>query len=449
MRIALIGFTVISAAFAGTTFTKNVAPIFYEHCVGCHRPGEMAPMSLLDYKSARPWAKAIQSAVLTGKMPPWFADPEFGHFSNDPSLKPGEIETIKAWVAEGAVEGDPKDLPPQPEFSEGWSLGKPDIVIDIGQDFTVPANQDTYQNFTVPTNFTEGKWIRAAQVLGGNRKVVHHVHFSIIEDQKKSESQPRVKPAGVNKPLDASFFEVEDGLSRVKLDAPVIDDACAADEAIANLIGFEEGSFATMLPGKGPDVFDIFGDGSVAKYIPAGAKGRFQVHYHGIGTPQTDRTRVGLYLASRAPDRPLKRVDLRNRLFLIPAGDSNHEVKRCYDVEQDKLLIAITPHAHYRGKDATYELVHADGRREILLKVPHYDFNWQLQYRLAKPVLMEKGSRMIVTFHYDNSANNPANPDPTKVIRWGDRTEDEMMVTWTETLDAPPKDSLSATAQAK
>ena len=448
MRVVVIGLTVLSAAFAGTTFTKDVAPIFYEHCVGCHRPGETAPMSLLEYKSARPWAKAIQTAILSGKMPPWFADPEFGHFSNDPRLKPQEIETIKAWVVEGAVEGDPKDLPPQPKFAEGWSLGKPDLIIDIGQDFTVPPNGDLYRNFTVPTNFLEGKWIRAAQVLPGNRKVVHHVHFSIVEDQKKSASQPGGTSVATSS-LDRSYFEIQDGLSRVKLDAPVVNDACAGDEGIANLSGFEEGSFATMLPGKGPDVFDISGDGSVAKYIPAGAQGVFQVHYHGIATPQVDRTRVGLYLASRAPQTPLKRVDLRNRLFLIPAGDANHEVKRCYDLEQDKWLLAITPHAHYRGKDATYELVHADGRREILLKVPHYDFNWQLQYRLAKPVLMEKGSRMVVTFHYDNSANNPANPDPAKVIRWGDRTEDEMMVTWTETMDASPKVPQSTSAQGK
>lgn len=445
MRVVLVGFTVISAAFAGTTFTKDVAPIFYKSCVNCHRPGEIAPMSLLDYKSARPWAKAIQAMVVTGKMPPWFADPQYGHFSNDPRLKPQEVDTIKSWVAGGAVEGDPKDLPAQPTYVDGWVLGKPDIIIDIGEDFTVPSGRDLYQNFTVPTNFTEGKWIRAAQILPGNRNVVHHVHFSLIENESQSGG------AAAKRALSDSYFEVEDGLSRVKLDAPVVDDACAGDDGIANLSGFDEGSFATMLPGKGPDIYDVLGDGNVAKYIPAGAKVRFQIHYHSPGgtTPQVDRTRVGLYLASRVPERPLKRVDLRNKLFLIPAGASDHEVKRCYEVEKDKLLVAITPHAHYRGKDATYELVHLDGRREILLKVPHYDFNWQLQYRLADPVLMEKGSRMIVTFHYDNSVNNPQNPDPTKVIRWGDRSEDEMMVTWTETLDVSAKDVLSASAAKK
>ena len=240
-------------------------------------------------------------------------------------------------------------------------------MIDIGQDFTVPAGRDLYKDFTVQTNFKEGKWIRAAQVLPGNRKVVHHVHFSVLADEKAAENDSGVRRAAGSRAVAKSYFDEEDGLTRVKADAPVVDDACAGDQGIANLSGFDEGSFATMLPGKGPDIYDVFGDGSTAKYIPAGAKVRFQVHYASVSTAQVDRTSVGLYFASRVPERPLKRVDMRNRFFLIPAGDANHEVKRCYDVEQDKLLLAITPHAHYRGKDATYELVHADGRREILL----------------------------------------------------------------------------------
>jgi hypothetical protein len=202
-----------------------------------------------------------------------------------------------------------------------------------------------------------------------------------------------------------------------------------------------------MLPGKPPDNFDVFGDGSTAKYIPAGAKLRFQIHYAKVDRSDTDRTSVGLYLVSKPPEKPLRRVDLRNRFFLIPAGARNHEVKRCYDVEQDKLLVAITPHMHYRGKDATYELVHTNGRRETLLVVPRYDFNWQLQYRFEKAIMMEKGSRMEVTFHYDNSPNNPANPEPSRAIRWGDRSEDEMMVTWTETINVSPAESAAAVSR--
>ena len=443
--IGLLLLSVVSVA-AAPTFTKDVAPIFYQNCVSCHRPGEIAPMSLLDYESARPWAKAIREAVATRKMPPWFADPRYGHFSNDPRLNPQEIETVKAWVDGGAAQGDPKDLPTPPTFAEGWRLGKPDLVIDIGQDFRVPAGSDLYKDFVVPTNFKEGKWIRAAQVLPGNRRLVHHVHVYVIAPGADDPKDDAKQPAEKRTPALGGFAEVENGLTRVRDDAPVIDNACAANANLPNMSGFEEGSLSTMLPGKPPDNFDVFGDGSTAKLIPAGAKLRFQIHYAKVDQSDTDRTRIGLYLVSKPPEKPLRRVDLRNRFFLIPAGARNHEVKRCYDVEQDKLLVAITPHMHYRGKDATYELVHANGRREILLVVPRYDFNWQLQYRFEKPVLMEKGSRMEVTFHYDNSPNNPANPDPSKMIRWGDRSEDEMMVTWTETINVSPASSLNASA---
>ena len=449
MRAHSIALTLLCAvsAAAAPTFTKDVAAIFYKNCVSCHRPGEIAPMSLIDYQSARPWAKAIREAVATRKMPPWFADPKYGHFSNDARLKEQEIETIKAWVDGGAAQGDPKNLPAAPTFAEGWRFGRPDLVIDIGQDFRVPAGNDLYKDFVVPTNFTEGKWIRAAQVLPGNRRLVHHVHVYVVSQEAGDAKQTAKPPADERAPALGGFADVEDGLTRVRDDAPVINDACAANANLPNLSGFEEGSLATMLPGKPPDNYDVFGDGSTAKYIPAGARLRFQIHYAKVDQSDTDRTSIGLYLVAKAPEKPLRRVDLRNRFFLIPAGARNHEVKRCYDVEQDKLLVAITPHMHYRGKDATYELVHANGRREILLVVPHYDFNWQLQYRFEKAVMMEKGSRMEVTFHYDNSANNPANPEPSKAIRWGDRSEDEMMVTWTETINVSPAESASAASR--
>jgi hypothetical protein len=372
-------------------------------------------------------------------MPPWFADPRYGHFSNDPRLSESEVETIKAWADGGAAEGDPRDLPVPPTFAEGWRFGKPDIVIDIGQDFLVPAGRDLYADFVAPTSLTEGVWIRAAQVLPGNRKLVHHVHVYVFTREARAAGSTTTSTPGLG-----DFLEVANGLSRVRDDAPVIDDACRGDGGLPTLAGFEEGSLATMLPGKGPDLYDVFGDGSTAKYLPAGARLRFQIHYAKVDRADTDRTSVGLYLAAKPPANPLKRVDLRNRFFLIPAGAPQHEVKRCYDAEQDRWLVAITPHMHYRGKDATYELMNPDGRREILLRVPAYNFDWQLQYRFKDPVFVEKGSRMVVTFHYDNSANNPANPNPSKTVRWGDRSEDEMMVTWTEALDALPAASVRA-----
>jgi hypothetical protein len=432
MRILALAFIMSSAVLAGPTFTRDVAPILYKNCVSCHRAGEMAPMSLLEYKSARPWAKAIREAVTTRKMPPWFADERFGHFSNDPRLSTVEIGTIQAWVDSGAPEGDPKQLPAQPVFADGWKLGKPDIVIDIGQDFVVPPGRDRYVNFTVPTNFTEGKWIRAAQILPGDRLAVHHVHVSILE--APLPPRPREETVKVSDRIPfSSIMESKGGLSQVRDDAPVADDGCVADANLPNLSGFQEGSMSAYLPGRQPDVYPR----GTAKWVPPGAKFRFQVHYANVKASTTDRTSVGLYLYPGKPEIELTRLDLRNFYFRIPAGAENHEVKRCYDFEADKLLFAITPHMHIRGKDARYELVRPDGRREVLLSVPRYDFNWQLNYQFQEPVHIERGSRLIVTFHYDNSASNQANPDPSRVIRWGDRTEDEMMTTWTEVVGMP------------
>ncbi len=437
------GFLLASVAMGAPTFSQDVAPILFKHCVGCHRPNDIAPMSLLDYKSARPWAKAIREAVLTRKMPPWFADPRVGHFRNDARLSAEEIDAITAWVDEGAKEGDPRDLPPAPVFIEGWRLGKPDLVVDIGEDFTVTPGNDSYEHFTVPTNFTEGKWIRAAEIRPGNRRVVHHVHVNLVRDEREAG------PTSIEAMKSLSAFLLRDGkLTRIRENAPVVDNACAADApSLPYLSGFQEGALASFLPGRAPDVFP---DGS-AKWIPPGSKLEFVIHYAKTQSgPQSDRTSVGFYLAPGPPEKVLRRMDLRNFFFRIPPGVPAHEVKRCYTFERDKLLLSITPHMHYRGKDVVYELVRPDGRREILLSVPRYRFEWQLVYRFQDPVYVEKGSLLTVTTHYDNSPNNPANPDPAKAIRWGDKSEEEMMTSWIEYLDAsdaPPKQTPTESAR--
>jgi hypothetical protein len=427
-QILTLGLLLTPLAAAAPSFSKDVAPIFYRHCVQCHRPNDIAPMSLLDYKTARPWAKAIREAVLSRKMPPWFADPRWGSFANDSRLSAHELETIKAWAEEGAPEGDPKELPAPPVFIEGWRQGKPDIVIDIGQDFATQPGNDAYEHFVVPTNFTEGKWIRAAEIRPGNRRVVHHVHVNLIQDEHESG------PTSVEAMTSLNAYLIREGtLTRIRQDAPVVDNACATETPnLPYLSGFQEGALASFLPGRPPDVFP---EGS-AKWIPPGSKLEFVIHYaRTSGQPQTDRTSVGLYLAPGPPGTVLRRMDLRNFFFRIPPGDASHEVKRCYTFEADKMLLSITPHMHYRGKDVKYELVRPGGKREILLSVPAYSFSWQLVYRLKEPVFVEKGSRMIVTAHYDNSSNNPANPDPAQAIRWGDKSEEEMMTSWIEYID--------------
>ena len=397
-------------------------------------------MSLVDYKSARPWAKAVRESVLSRRMPPWFADPRHGHFSNDPSLTSNEIATIKAWVDGGAAEGNRRDLPPAPAAVEGWRLGKPDIVVDMGEDFTVQPGNDTYEHFIAPSNLKEGIWIRAAEIRPGNREVVHHVHVNLVREGSEAG------PTTIESMTPLSAFLLREGkLTRIRDDAPVVDNGCAADAPnLPYLRGFQEGALASFLPGRPPDAFP---EGS-AKWVPPGVKLEFVVHYARIsGKPQTDRTSVGFYLAPGPPAKVLRRLDLRNFFFRIPPGAPNHEVKRCYTFESDKLLLSFTAHMHYRGKDITYVMTRPDGRSETLLAVPRYDFDWQLVYRLKEPVFVEKGSLLTVTAHYDNSPNNRANPDPGQAIRWGDKSEEEMMTSWIEYLE-PSGSSTGAPTEA-
>jgi hypothetical protein len=294
-----------------------------------------------------------------------------------------------------------------------------------------------------PTGFTEGKWVRAAEIRPGNRKVVHHVHVLLVQ-----EDLARMEAASTkNMPALGQFIEREGKLSRIRMDAPVLNDSCAdPDPRLPFLTGFQEGGLTAFLPGRPPDVFPE----GTAKWIPPGAKLEFVIHYAKVdGRNETDRTSVGLYLAPGPPERPLRRLDLRNFFLSIPAGASNHKVTRCYKVEQDKLLLSFTPHMHYRGKDILYELVSPDGARRTLLYVPRYDFNWQLNYRLKDPLYLSKNWILAVTAHYDNSPNNPANPDPNAVVRWGDRSEEEMMTSWIEFLDARPGDRERYLSQRK
>lgn len=415
---------------AAPTFT-DAAPVFFKRCVQCHRPNSVAPMSLLDFNSARPWAASIKEAVLSRNMPPWLADPRYGKFSNDARLSTQEMETVKAWVDGGAREGDPRDLPPAPAFSEGWSLGKPDIVVDIGKDYAVQRGIDSYQHFVVPTNLKEGVWIRAAELRPGNRRVVHHGHVNVVAGERQPGATT-IQSMNILGP----YLLTDGDLTRIRDDAPVWDDSCAADAPdLPYIHGFQEGALASYLPGRSPDVFPE----GTAKWIAPGSKLEFVIHYAPVkGDANTDRTSVGLYLAPGPPERVLHRMDLRNFFFRIPPGAPDHEVKRCYTFEKDKLLLSITPHMHYRGKDARYDLARPDGRRETLLFVPHYKFDWQLVYRFERPIPVAKGSTLTVTVHFDNSDNNGANPDPKKAIRWGDKSEEEMMTSWIEYLDPKP-----------
>lgn len=414
---------------AQVTYTKDVAPILFSRCAGCHRPGDIAPMALLSYKETRPWAKAIREAVVRRTMPPWHADPHYGKFANDARLSEAEIATIRGWVDGGAPEGNPADLPPLPQFADGWKMGKPDLVVDIGEDFKVAAEgADEYTSFTVPAGFAEDRWVVAAELRPGNRKVVHHAHVWISADPK-----PGVKVEPRKKDWAATFMYREAKLGHIKPDAPVIDDGCSVDNA-GNFWGRREGMngiLASYLPGKEPDTYPA----GTAKLVPAGAKLTFQLHYSRTGKDETDRTQVGFIFAKAPPERPLKRMDVSNYLFQIPAGAGSHQVTECHTFDKDVDILSLTAHMHYRGKDMRFEVIRPGGGRETLLYVPNYNFAWQTVYRLKEPARIERGSRLVITAHFDNSANNRWNPDPSRTVRWGEPSNEEMMDGWLEYVD--------------
>ncbi|HET9533569.1 MAG TPA: cytochrome c [Blastocatellia bacterium] len=390
-------------ASSAVTFTKDVAPVLYKNCVVCHRAGEAAPMSLVSYKEARPWARSIKEVILERRMPPWYADPRHTEFSNDRRLTQKEIDTIVAWVDGGAKEGDPKDLPPPPKFTEGWSIGKPDVVFSMTEEFNVPSEGVIpYKYFAVPTNFTEDKYVQFAEIRQGNRSVVHHVIVSVREpgeDPLPPPGEIRLEEqtaAGQPRPNQASPRR--------------------GNSADGRLIGWAPGEDPLILrPGQ-------------AKLIKKGSMLIFQVHYTPTGEPAKDRTSIGL-IFSRAPvEKRVITAGAVARNLEIPAGHPNFRVTSSFTFKEDSHIDSLHPHMHVRGKDFEYRLVYPDGTSKLLLSVPRWDFNWQLTYFFKEPVAAPKGSRLECVAHYDNSPKNKFNPDPTKTVRWGDQTWDEMMI---------------------
>jgi len=398
-----IGVAAKGPAGSTVTFTKDVAPIFYARCVECHRPGEIAPMSLLTYKDARPWARAIKEKVVERSMPPWLADPKYGHFENDRRLPQKEIETIVAWVDAGSPKGEDQDLPPAPKFAAGWALGQPDVVISLPEEVSVPADGVVpYMYISAPTNFKEDKWVQAAEIRPGNRNVVHHIIVNVQEPAGKTNSRQ----------------ESTSGPAEVR-------------ERGIKIAGFA--------PGEQPKVYPK----GTAKLIKAGSSLIFQMHYTPNGQAAKDRSYIGLYFAKEPVQKKVQTATAANARFVIPAGDPNYEVKSSWEAKEDVLIVDLMPHMHVRGKDFIYTAVYPDGRSEVVLSVPRYDFNWQLLYRPAQPIFLPKGGRLECVAHFDNSAGNKYNPDPTKEVRWGPQTWEEMMIGWfdyiraSEQLNAP------------
>ena len=372
-------FSSLAMAASVPTYTKDVAPILYNRCLECHRPGEAGPMAFRTYEETRPWAKAIKTAVMTHDMPPWYADTKIDHFKNDRHLTSAEIATISQWVEAGAPEGAAADLPKMPEFTEGWVIGKPDLVVEMPKAFTIPATGVVqYQYFTIDPGFTEDTWVQAAEVRPSQRAQVHHILVFAQEGKKRN---PR---------------------------------------------GGEQ--FSDMLIGYAPGVPSLTWDPDTAFLVKAGATFLLQVHYTTNGKEAVDRSVVGLKIRK---DKPKYRAICGSTVQFkldIPPGEPSYETKASYTFREDTTLLDMTPHMHLRGKAFKYEITYPDGKHEVLLDVPHYDFNWQLAYVLAEPRTVPAGTRIDTTAWYDNSANNKYNPDPTQTVHWGDQTFQEMMI---------------------
>ncbi|MFN0084740.1 MAG: c-type cytochrome [Blastocatellia bacterium] len=407
---------------AAVTYNADVAPIIQKNCQSCHRPGEVAPMSLRSYKEVRPWAKSIREAVTSRAMPPWFADPKHGEFSNDCRLSQQEIDTIAAWVEGGAKEGDPGDLRPNPTFAEGWQIGKPDVVLPMTVEYDIPAEGTIpYKYFAVPTHFTEDRYVQFAEIRQGDRAHVHHVIVSVRYPESGD-----LPPAGEINPAALGSIRRNSG------DRPANSDG--------RLVGWA--------PGEAPLVLRA----GQAKLIKKGSVLVFQVHYTTNGEPGRDRSSVGLIFSKVPVEKRVITAGAVQSSFVIPAGAANHEVTSEFAFKEDSHIDSLHPHMHMRGKDFKYTLVYPDGTSKILLSVPRWDFGWQLTYVLKEELFAPKGSKLVCVAHYDNSIHNKFNPDPSKEVRWGDQTWEEMMIGYVDfTLDkqdlrkAPPQAAGSST----
>lgn len=405
----------LTASAQSVTYNRDVVPVLQKNCQTCHRPGQIAPMSFLTYQSTRPWAKAMKAVVAAHKMPPWNADPKYGHFGNDRSLKQADIDVISTWADTGALEGDAKDAPAAIEWpANGWQI-KPDLIAK-GPEYKVPArtknNVIEWTNIVMPGAFKEDTWVTSIEVKPSELSVTHHICLQFLPHR---EGVKYGVPEWVDKPRDESGAEIADDKTR-------------------------RGNFFTKnLEGGGPLEVCYLPGIQAADYRPFGA-GKFvakgtdiiwQVHYTPTGKELTDYPEVGFTVSKTPPARQYVSLQATGPQdaghFSIPPGNANWEAPHGEAIfEQDAELVWLSPHMHLRGKDFKFELVMPDGRRETLLNVPQYDFNWQLGYDLAKPVKIPKGAKLVTTSHFDNSPNNKFNPDPSKAVHYGNMTWEEM-----------------------
>jgi hypothetical protein len=390
------------------TFSRDVAPILYKQCVSCHRPGEIGRMSLLTYEQARPYAKAIANAVTNRTMPPWHADAPAGTFHNERLLTDGERATLTAWAAGGAVNGDPRDLPAPPTFSDGWALGKPDVVLEMREDYRVPATGTVqYEWLYIPTNFSEAKWVKSLEIRPGNRSVVHHV-LIYYRAKPDAKTPPIARPNQKNQ-------------SNPPPDEPGV----SSHPRRTDLAGMPPRLIATYAPGTNPQVAPA---GTAFRLEPGGIL-ELQMHYTATGQPATDRTKVGVTFSTDPSPREVRAQHFMNMSMKLPAGAADVAVTTDLEFLQDATVWGLFPHTHLRGKRWAYTLELPSGEKKSILSVPRYDFNWQTYYMFKEPLQVPRGAKIVSTAWYDNSAANKNNPNPKVDVLWGDQTWQEMQYT--------------------
>jgi hypothetical protein len=388
-----------TSAIAKATFYRDILPILQDHCQSCHRPNGIGPMPLLTYEQTRPFARAIAHATAKKSMPPWFADPSVGHFSNDPSVTALQIETLVRWADSSAPAGDPSEAPPPRHWSNGWLIPEPDKIIRMPKPVAIRATGDVdYTYEIVPTQFTEDKWLQFSEIRPASPENVHHAVVYI---------RPPNSTWLKNAPVDVPFTGADMADAQSRSDAHFT----TADILLV------------YAPGSSPDHWPA----NAAKFIPSGSDLVFQMHYMAHGDRATDQTSVGLVFAKQPPAQRVLTVQLTNDRFVIPPGVPDFRVEVHGSLPNDAVLLNFFPHMHLRGKRFEYNIIEPGRAPEPLLRV-NYNFYWQLSYTLAQPRPLKAGTVLQAIAWYDNSKNNPHNPDPDAAVRWGDQTYEEMMV---------------------
>jgi len=384
---------------AAPTYYRDVLPILQQHCQSCHRAGEIGPMQLMSYAQARPFARAIADSAAKREMPPWFADPAIGHFSNDPSLTPQEIDTLVSWANAQAPAGDPHAAPRSRQWPEGWMIPQPDAVVRMPKQVALPAHGDIdYTYEIVPTGFNEDKWVQMSEIQPSSRANVHHAVVYV-----RPPNSPWLRHAPVGVPFQGADMTDEQDRKDTRFTQADI--------------------LLVYAPGSSPDNWPE----GMAKFIPAGSDLVFQMHYMAHGHPTTDQSSIGIIFAKNPPQQRVLTLQLTNDRFVIPPGVDDYRIEVHGSLPNDATLLSFFPHMHLRGKRFEYNLLRVDKTAEPLLRV-NYNFYWQLSYRLAEPLALPAGAVLQAVAWYDNSKNNPHNPDPDAAVRWGDQTYDEMMV---------------------